>query len=319
MANSSAQKEELSKMLLSLCKDLTPILESEERCVKISSPVIIIGDIHGNIEDLFSIENSFLKSFPLVSNDYLFLGDYVDRGKWSIECAIYILCLKALAPNNVFLLRGNHETRLLQQIYGFHDECKKKYDSLGADICETINRLFDRLPLSAIVDDSVFCCHGGVPSFGTVAHINKIKTDLRDPEKESPLGWELVWNDPVNDDTFRDVAKLLDIDNRNALLNLGFVPNKRRGTGFFFNAKALDNFLNVNGLTHIMRAHEVPMSGVSILFDSKLTTVFSHSHYSGINNRAAVIQVYDHWFRVIQLDTKNNAPATDDAGHKHKH
>lgn len=317
MADSNTKREEFHKMLISFCKDLTPIFESEGRCLRISSPVIIIGDIHGNLEDLFSIENCLFKSFPLVAKDYLFLGDYVDRGKWSLECVVYILCLKALAPNHVFLLRGNHETRLLQRTYGFYKECINKYDSLGEDIWELLNGLFDRLPLAAIIDSSIVCCHGGIPSFGSIADIDKAKTEIKDLE-EFNLGWELVWNDPVNDDTLKDAAKLQNIDNRNKLFDRGFVPNKRRGTGYFFDARATDQFLKANGLTHMVRAHEVPKWGYAMWFDFKLITVFSHSHYSGTDNKAAVIEVFDEWLRVTTLDTVNNAPATDDLHRNNK-
>ena len=111
MADKKENRKAFAKTLEQLVNEISPILESEDRCVRVTSPAFVIGDIHGNLEDLLSIEKTLFKSVPIVTANYVFLGDYVDRGMWSVECALYVICLKILAPNNFYLLRGNHENR----------------------------------------------------------------------------------------------------------------------------------------------------------------------------------------------------------------
>ena len=120
------------------CTEVAKILVQEERCVKVSSHAFIIGDIHGNFEDMLTMERVLWKSIPIVAANYVVLGDYVDRGQWGLECALYLMALKLLAPNKVLLLRGNHEVRDLQKNYSYKEECDHKYGNLGQEIWEAI-------------------------------------------------------------------------------------------------------------------------------------------------------------------------------------
>jgi hypothetical protein len=194
LMSGSGEREVFVKQLENLCSDIEKIISLEERCVKVSSPAFVIGDIHGNLEDLLTMERVLWKSVPIVSATYVFLGDYVDRGKWGLECALYIFALKLLAPNKFVILRGNHEVRDLQISYTYKKECVSKYGhTLGPKVWEMTNRVFDRLPLSAIIDDAIYCAHGGIPtSTRKVEEINAVKADLRSPEIESAVAWE-VW------------------------------------------------------------------------------------------------------------------------------
>ena len=306
---SKENRELLVRYLGQLANEVIPMLGSERRCVNVSSPAFVIGDIHGNLEDLLTIERYLFKSVPLLTANYVFLGDYVDRGKWSVECAIYMICLKLLAPTNFILLRGNHETRVLQKKYTFKKECHKKYGSLGDSVHDILNKVFDRLPLAAVVDDAIFCCHGGIPvSAPTIKDINKIKSNLNDVESESKAAWEILWNDPVEQNEFTQTAQLMQ---RNEDISHGFVNNVRRGTAYFFNAYACHEFLKRNKLSYIIRAHEVPITGFRFHFNDRCLTIFSCSHYCGADNKSAVAHIADNTIRIIQLDTEKNASATD--------
>ena len=305
-----AERGPFVSKLKELCAEVEKIVAQEERCVKVSSPAFVIGDIHGNIEDLFTMEKVLWKSIPIVSASYVFLGDYVDRGKWGLECALYLMCLKLLAPNKIVLLRGNHEVRELQKTYTYKKECIKKYgESLGNEVFETTNKVFDKLPFCAVIDDAIFCAHGGIPaSTRQIDKINEVKVDLKEPEKEAAIAWEILWSDPIGPQQFAEAADLLKVRVDTAR---GFLTNTKRGTAFLFGEEAANTFLQTNGLTHIIRAHEVPAQGFTFHFGNKCTTVFSSSHYCGNNNEAAAVHIDNEKLRIIRLDTVNNSPACD--------
>lgn len=297
-------------LLLELYKEMGQILESEYKCQKIYPPCYVMGDLHGNLEDLLSLEKTIWKQMPCLGANYLFLGDYVDRGQWGFECSLYIIAFKILNPNKVTMLRGNHEVRDLQVHYSYKKECVLKYgEVLGLKVWEITNKIFDKLPVSAVIDDSIFCAHGGIPRSATnIDQIRAVKRELREPEAESAIAWEILWSDPCHAQQFNEIAEILnkDVDELK-----GFIKNTKRGTAFLFNDEGLTGFLRTNGLTHLIRAHEVPPLGYRYHFVNKCITIFSCSHYCGNDNDSACILVADKRLRVMQIDTVNNAPATD--------
>ena len=147
------------------------LLETEPRVVYIQSPAYVFGDIHGNLEDLhFFSDNLWRLGLSLTAGNFLFLGDYVDRGKQCLECLAYLFALKIQNPYKLFLLRGNHETRDVngwEEHYGdrsFIYQCRIRFgDDIGYRIWEICNQAFDRLPLAAMIDQDIFCVHGGIP------------------------------------------------------------------------------------------------------------------------------------------------------------
>lgn len=152
----------LTDKILKVCADSMEIFKKSPRVTKLESPVYVFGDIHGNFKDMMTYDYLFWKRAPngFVANS-LFLGDYVDRGENSIECVLYLLCLKLLVPNKIHMLRGNHESRPLQQQFTFQKECLEKFANKGNAIWEAFNNTFDCMPLCGVIDEQIYCAHGG--------------------------------------------------------------------------------------------------------------------------------------------------------------
>lgn len=273
------------------------------KCVTASSPCFVIGDIHGNLEDLFSMERVLWRPLPVGAN-LLFLGDYVDRGMWGVECALYVLALKALFPAKVTLLRGNHEVREVQLKYSFMEECRSKYQDEAEIIFNLINEMFEQMPLSAVLDDAIFCAHGGIPFKATsLRDIVQLPQKLC-TEKDSEVFWEIIWSDPIHE---RDHLALCELLQQDPEEQDGFVRNNKRGAAWYYSAESARRWFAHNQLTHIMRGHEVPPNGFTFHFGDKCVTVFSSSHYQG-NNKCAVLFVDQQRIRVLRIDTARNGP-----------
>lgn len=154
-------KESEVRDLCNLAKD---ILIEESNIQTIYTPITICGDIHGQFYDLSEL---FKVGGDCPRTNYLFMGDFVDRGFYSVETFLLLLALKVRYPERITLIRGNHESRQITQVYGFYDECLRKYGSVN--VWRYCTEIFDFLPLAAIVNDSVFCVHGGLsPSIETL-------------------------------------------------------------------------------------------------------------------------------------------------------
>jgi diadenosine tetraphosphatase ApaH/serine/threonine PP2A family protein phosphatase len=233
----------------------------------------------------------------------------------------YLLAQKVIAPTKFHLLRGNHEHRELQKNFTFYTECLDKFGSaeLGEMVWEEVNKAFDAMPIAAVVDKKVFCVHGGIPppwlmtsskrnssktqSDGLISSLDRVTNDLPDPEGTAPLVWEFLWNDPLPPDTssLPPAAQTRRASKKDT--SAGFVSNFRRGTGHMFSPEALDDFLSRNGLSHVIRAHEVKEAGFQVQHNRKLLTVFSSSHYCNGSNEAACVLMDDKKLRMIRLDT----------------
>ena len=147
-----------------LCDKAKEILQTESNVQPVSAPVTICGDIHGQFYDLKEL---FKIGGELPDNNYLFMGDYVDRGYYSVETVTLLVCCKVRYPSRITILRGNHESKQITQVYGFYDECLRKYGN--ANVWQYFTALFDYLPLTAVVEGNIFCLHGGLsPSIDTL-------------------------------------------------------------------------------------------------------------------------------------------------------
>ena len=194
---------------LSQCKSLTEgelsllvekakeILSSETNCVNVRAPVTVCGDIHGQFYDLLEL---FKMGGQLPDTNYLFMGDYVDRGYHSVETLSLMLALKVRYRDRVTLLRGNHESRQVTQVYGFYDECIKKYGN--ANVWKIFTDLFDFLPLTALVEGKIFCMHGGLsPSIDRIDQLRDLDR-MQEVPHEGPI-CDLLWSDPTEPDDSR--------------------------------------------------------------------------------------------------------------------
>lgn len=235
-----------------ICKTAIDIFIKESNVLNLSAPITICGDIHGQFFDLMEL---FKIGGVPPETKYLFLGDYVDRGYHSVETFSLLVCLKIKYPDRIFLLRGNHESRQITQVYGFYDECVRKYGT--PEIWRVFTDLFDYLPLSAIVGNEIFCCHGGLsPSFETVEDIQNLDRKVEVPHVGAMC--DLLWSDP-------------DVIN-----GWGDSP---RGAGFLFGEDKTFNFNKKNNFKMICRAHQLAMEGVNFNHDNQCITIFSAPNY----------------------------------------
>ena len=248
-----------------LCEMAQQTLLNESNVQPIPAPVTVCGDIHGQWHDLMEI---FRIGGSPPDTNYLFMGDYVDRGYYSVETVTMVVALKVRYPNRVFLLRGNHESRQITQVYGFYDECVRKYGSTS--VWKMFTDLFDYLPLSALIENSIFTPHGGLsPSIDTLDHVRELDRVQEIPH-EGPI-CDLVWSDP---------------DNR---MGWGISP---RGAGYTFGPDISEQFCELNGLTTIGRAHQLVMEGYEWTHEKKLVTIFSAPNYCyRCGNQAAIMEV----------------------------
>ncbi|AFN82831.1 Ser/Thr protein phosphatase 2A [Encephalitozoon romaleae SJ-2008] len=235
-----------------LCDTATEMLMKEENVVNVKAPVTICGDVHGQFYDLMELFK--VGGLPPYTN-YLFMGDYVDRGYHSVETISILLCLKVKYPDRVWLLRGNHESRQITQVYGFYDECVRKYGT--SLVWRYFTDLFDYLPVAAVVGNDTFCCHGGLsPSFDTLDQLKAIDRKVEIPH-EGPM-CDLLWSDPDE--------------------KLGWGPSPR-GAGFTFGKDITDSFNERNGLKMICRAHQLVMNGYNWSHEKGCVTIFSAPNY----------------------------------------
>ena len=301
-------RKTFSTIALKVLADVKNLFRSEDRMVSVSSPLYVFGDIHGNFHDLKYYERELWAQGPQKARvSFVFLGDLVDRGHHSLEVVMYLFCCKLLSKKNTFvLIRGNHELRAIQQAFTFHRECIEKLGpALGAQIWTSINKCFDTMPVACLIDQHIFCCHGGIPmSSQSIKDINNVPCPLSDPENQSPLAWELMWNDPLTNSVFGEMAELLRLQSGSRAFSAlkGFLPNNKRGTAYYFSETAALRFMEQNGLSHVIRAHECLPTGYTLHSNQKLITVFSSSKYCGGNNDAACVLVEYDDVRVIRLD-----------------
>ena len=248
-----------------LCEEVTKIMLNQPVCLYLETPVNVCGDIHGQYPDLIKLFEA--GGYPPDVN-YLFLGDYVDRGEQSIETICLLFCFKIKYINNFFLLRGNHECASLNREYGFYDECKRRYN---VKLWKKFVDVFNCMPYSAIVEDKIIFMHGGLsPSLKNLSELNEIirPTDIPD----EGLLCDLVWSDPES--------------------NLKGWELNNRGVSYTFNERIVDNFLTIHNLEVLVRAHQVVEKGYEFFNGRKCVTIFSAPNYCGeFDNAGAMMTI----------------------------
>jgi len=248
-----------------LCSQAREVFLEQSALLELEAPIKICGDIHGQYHDLLRL---FVYGvFPPDSN-YLFLGDYVDRGKQSLEAITLLFCYKVKYPENFFLLRGNHECASITRIYGFYDECKRRHNiKVWKQFCD----VFNCLPVSGLVDEKIMCMHGGLsPELTNFQQVTRLvrPTDVPD----SGIICDLLWADPD-----KDIAGWAESD---------------RGVSFIFGPDVVTNFLQKFDMDLICRAHQVVEDGYEFFARRQLITLFSAPNYCGeFDNAGAMMSI----------------------------
>ena len=180
------------RYLQRLCRQLSGILIAEPKLIKLNSPAIVVGDIQGNLTDLIVAEKSCFRTFPVMPENLIFLGNYSGENLYSTECLIYLFALKCIAPNKVFLLRGNAETRMSSG-QSLKSECFNKFGrQKGEQVFEIFQDIFTKLPIAVVLDESILCVHSGIPQSNTkIDKLAQLPAQIFDVQKESPMAFDV--------------------------------------------------------------------------------------------------------------------------------
>jgi len=241
--------------------------------LELDAPINIVGDVHGQYKDVLRMFK--LCGKPATTNPFIFLGDYIDRGTQGIETVCLLLAYKCKFPVNFFLLRGNHEDPSINRIYGFYDECVRRY---SMQIWKAINECLNCLPVAAIIGERLFCVHGGLSPelLGPKGCLEQILEVERGPQANVPdsgLLCDFLWADP-------------DLENNN-----GWAENAR-GVSYTFGPDVVERFLEKYDFDLIVRAHQVVEDGYEFFADRSLVTLFSAPNYCGeFDNSGAIMTV----------------------------
>ncbi|TKY67011.1 Serine/threonine-protein phosphatase BSL2 [Spatholobus suberectus] len=261
-----------------LCDSAERIFSSEPSVLQLRAPIKIFGDLHGQFGDLMRLFDEYgapSTAGDIAYIDYLFLGDYVDRGQHSLETISLLLALKVEYPNNVHLIRGNHEAADINALFGFRIECIERMGERdGIWAWHRINRLFNWLPLAALIEKKIICMHGGIGR--SINHVEQIENIQRPITMEagSIVLMDLLWSDPTENDSVE-----------------GLRPNARGPGLVTFGPDRVMEFCNNNDLQLIVRAHECVMDGFERFAQGHLITLFSATNYCGTANNAGAILV----------------------------
>ena len=256
------------EVLNGLTLEALSVFRNEPGLCEVSGDFFVVGDLHGHVFDLIRIIRQF--GLPPAAR-YIFLGDMVDRGPFSTETIALILALKVLHPEDVFVIRGNHEFHSICSACGFLDELTKL--GYSRTLYNSFISVFNIIPLGALVNENVLCIHGGIgPNFRELADIERIPRSIG--ELYGGVADSIMWSDP-SEDVLRFETSV-------------------RGRGYHFGAKALEGFLQNNGLRLLVRGHQSIEEGIRYGLNEQVVTVFSASNYCNVmKNNCGVLQLFE--------------------------
>ncbi|KAJ2880290.1 serine/threonine protein phosphatase Pzh1 [Coemansia aciculifera] len=268
--------------IIAVCHAAREVFLAQPTLLQLAAPVKITGDIHGQYTDLLRLFDKC--GYPPHCN-YLFLGDYVDRGKQSLETMLLLMCFKIKYPDNFFLLRGNHECANVTRVYGFYDECKRR---CNVKVWKAFVNAFNALPVAAVVASKIFCVHGGLsPDLATMDQVRQLPRPCDVPD-HGVLN-DLLWSDPS--DTAADWEE------------------NERGVSYCFGKSVITEFLRRMDFDLVCRAHMVVEDGYEFFHGRQLVTVFSAPNYCGeFDNSGAVMNVNEELlcsFEILKPLTEN--------------
>merc|ERR1719272_2163979 len=282
-------------LLLEIIKETSALFEAEPNLLKLTDPITVVGDIHGQYFDLLKLLE--VGGMPGVTQ-YLFLGDYVDRGSFSVEVLAMLFSIKIKHPKRVRMLRGNHECRQMTSFFNFREECEYKYD---INVYNAVMDAFDTLPLSATINGKFLCVHGGLsPELPTLKAINGVNR-FQEPPREGLL-CDLIWSDPLETPEGQEKAK-------GKKGTPAFIANEVRGCSYFYSFDGAAKFLQKNSLLSIIRAHEAQLEGYKMHKTNPATgfpsviTIFSAPNYCDCyNNKAAILKFDNSTLNILQFN-----------------
>eukprot|EP00931_Biecheleriopsis_adriatica_P020781 TRINITY_DN13787_c0_g1_i5.p1 TRINITY_DN13787_c0_g1~~TRINITY_DN13787_c0_g1_i5.p1 ORF type:complete len:835 (-),score=136.92 TRINITY_DN13787_c0_g1_i5:87-2591(-) len=274
-----------------LCDLALDVFKKQDMVLRLRAPIKVYGDIHGQYLDLMRLFARYKAPTDgdggdIDSMDYLFLGDFVDRGSFSLETVCLLFALKVKYPQQIHLIRGNHEDPTINAIYGFREECRRRLneDPDDPESCwNKFNRAFEWLPLGAVIEDKILCLHGGIGgSVETVAEVNSMQRPLQVAQiPQTPFEQrvtDLLWSDPSDNDSIGGVTQneTRDPDGTGRIVKFG--PDR------------VESFLEQNKpLSMIIRAHECVMDGFERFANGRLITLFSATDYCGHHKNAGAL------------------------------
>eukprot|EP01083_Nonionella_stella_P133092 404650_1 len=290
---------------ISIIRKGAELFGKEPNLLELNDPVTVCGDVHGQFYDLLRLLQA---GGDPETTQYLFLGDYVDRGCFSCEVVLYMFSLKIAHPDTFFMLRGNHECRHLTSFFNFKDECRFKYCE---EFYDEVMTAFDNLPIAATINKKFLCVHGGLsPDVSTLADIGKINRFCEVP-RQGPF-CDLLWADPVSDDTppaqDSDISDSDSDTDGSSPTTTWFTHNETRQCSYLFGVDAVETFLKRNKLRAIIRAHEAQAQGYKMQMMNKASsvprviTVFSAPNYcDAYGNKAACIKFENDLLNIRQF------------------
>ena len=280
-------------LTITLIEETQKIFEREPSLLRLRAPLKIFGNINGQFGDLMKLFEHF--GLPCDSDSqgdiegftYLFMGDYIDYGKYNVEVLCLLFALKLKYPDSIFLLRGHHEDRFVNKALGFAEECIMKYNDNLNDVNSVFhrfNRLFEYLPLAVLVEDNILCVHGGIGStLNSLAEIDSLERPIEIAHIPTTLYEKFVIDLLLSDPVSYDYELKNQIDQERDFLNSGYV-NK-------FGIERLNKFLLENNLKFIIRSHENVIDGFEKFADDKVVTIFSNMNYLGKHLNAAAVLI----------------------------
>uniref|UniRef100_A0A8R1HSN6 Serine/threonine-protein phosphatase n=1 Tax=Caenorhabditis japonica TaxID=281687 RepID=A0A8R1HSN6_CAEJA len=248
--------------------EVSQIFSSEKALIDVDPPCVVVGDLHGQFNDLM---NMFVLLGRPPEVVYVFTGDYVDRGAMSLECIMLLFAYKICYPENIYLLRGNHEIARVNKKYGFYDECIGAIPKYGEEVWALFQRCFNNLPIAALIATKILCMHGGLsPSLVTLDDLRYHKKPIRNPFRG--IVNDMLWADP-DPSVFE-------------------WKTSTRGSGFVFGTNVIDDVCTRLGIELIIRAHQMCFDGYWTVAGRKLITIFSAPVYCNLyKNAASVLRV----------------------------
>ena len=288
--------------IIALTKACQEVVSSQPIVLRLNTPIKVFGDIHGQYDDLMRFFEFWGEpseepgSGDINSIDYLFLGDYVDRGIYSLETICLLMALKIKYPDKIHLLRGNHEDHLINSTFGFYEECEARLsdDSMCEElnVFKVINEFFEYLPLVAIIENEIVCVHGGIgSSFNEIEEVEKMQRPIpvvhEAITKQDQIVMDILWSDPTDNDDEKGIQPNVVRD------------SKSYGNIVKFGPDIVQNFMEKNNVHMIIRAHECVPDGFERFCEGNLITVFSATDYCKRHKNAGAMLLISNNFEII--------------------